>query len=198
MSAELRNSETLKNLMRAFAGESQARNRYTFAATLCGEQNLYVLEAMFRFTADQEREHAEIFYNHMKTLSGETVHIDGGYPIDLSSNVSDLLRAAQHNEWEEFDSVYPAFADVAQKEGFYEVAASFHGIALIERSHGQRFEHFADLVESGKLFVSDVKCGWLCLNCGHINQSLQAPKTCPVCGHNQGYFIRMEMLGRES
>ena len=198
MSAELRNSETLKNLMRAFAGESQARNRYTFAATLCGEQNLYVLEAMFRFTADQEREHAEIFYNHMKTLSGETVHIDGGYPIDLSNNVSDLLRAAQHNEWEEFDSVYPAFADVAQKEGFYEVAASFHGIALIERSHGQRFEHFADLVESGKLFVSDVKCGWLCLNCGHINQSLQAPKTCPVCGHNQGYFIRMEMLGRES
>ena len=198
MSAELRNSETLKNLMRAFAGESQARNRYTFAATLCGEQNLYVLEAMFRFTADQEREHAEIFYNHMKTLSGETVHIDGGYPIDLSNNVSDLLRAAQHNEWEEFDSVYPAFADVAQKEGFYEVAASFHGIALIERSHGQRFEHFADLVESGKLFVSDVKCGWLCLNCGHINQSLQAPKTCPVCGHDQGYFIRMEMLGRES
>ena len=198
MSAELRNSETLKNLMRAFAGESQARNRYTFAATLCGEQNLYVLEAMFRFTADQEREHAEIFYNHMKTLSGETVHIDGGYPIDLSNNVSDLLRAAQHNEWEEFDSVYPAFADVAQKEGFYEVAASFHGIALIERSHGQRFEHFADLVESGKLFVSDVKCGWLCLNCGHINQSLQAPKTCPVCGHNQGYFIRMEMLGAES
>ena len=198
MSAELRNSETLKNLMRAFAGESQARNRYTFAATLCGEQNLYVLEAMFRFTADQEREHAEIFYNHMKTLSGETVHIDGGYPIDLSNNVSDLLRAAQHNEWEEFDSVYPAFADVAQKEGFYEVAASFRGIALIERSHGQRFEHFADLVESGKLFVSDVKCGWLCLNCGHINQSLQAPKTCPVCGHNQGYFIRMEMLGRES
>ena len=198
MSAELRNSETLKNLMRAFAGESQARNRYTFAATLCGEQNLYVLEAMFRFTADQEREHAEIFYNHMKTLSGETVHIDGGYPIDLSNNVSDLLRAAQHNEWEEFDSVYPAFADVAQKEGFYEVAASFHGIALIERSHGQRFEHFADLVESGKLFVSDVKCGWLCLNCGYINQSLQAPKTCPVCGHNQGYFIRMEMLGAES
>ena len=193
MSAELRNSE-----MRAFAGESQARNRYTFAATLCGEQNLYVLEAMFRFTADQEREHAEIFYNHMKTLSGETVHIDGGYPIDLSNNVSDLLRAAQHNEWEEFDSVYPAFADVAQKEGFYEVAASFHGIAFIERSHGQRFEHFADLVESGKLFVSDVKCGWLCLNCGHINQSLQAPKTCPVCGHNQGYFIRMEMLGGES
>ena len=198
MSAELRNSETLKNLMRAFAGESQARNRYTFAATLCGEQNLYVLEAMFRFTADQEREHAEIFYNHMKTLAGETVHIDAGYPIDLSNNVSDLLRAAQHNEWEEFDSVYPAFADVAQKEGFYEVAASFHGIALIERSHGQRFEHFADLVESGKLFVSDVKCGWLCLNCGHINQSLQAPKTCPVCGHNQGYFIRMEMLGAES
>lgn len=193
MSADLKNSETLKNLMRSFAGESQARNRYTFAAGLCQKQQLHVLEAVFRFTADQEKEHAEIFYNHMKEVTGSTVHIDGGYPVGVTNDVLQLLRYARHNEYEEFETVYPSFGEAAQAEGFPEIAASFRQIAKIEQAHGDRFGQFADLLESGKLFVSDVKCGWMCLNCGHILESLEAPQLCPVCGHDRGYFIRMEM-----
>lgn len=189
----LKSSETLQNLMRSFAGESQARNRYTFAASLCQKQQLHVLEAIFTFTANQEKEHAEIFYNHMKALAGESVQIDGGYPVDITNDVTELLRRAQHNEFEEFDPVYKSFGETAQREGFPEIAASFQQIAKIEQSHGNRFCRFADLLEAGQLFVSDVKCAWMCLNCGHIQESLQAPKTCPVCSHDQGFFIRLEM-----
>ena len=153
MSKQLKESETLKNLMRSFAGESQARNRYTFAAGLCQKQQLHVLEAIFTFTAGQEKEHAEIYYNHMKDVAGETVQIDGGYPVDITNDVVQLLRRAQHNEYEEFDPVYAGFADTARKEGFPEVAASFQQIAKIEQTHGNRFCQFADLLEAGKLFV---------------------------------------------
>ena len=191
--SDLKNSETLKNLMRAFAGESQARNRYTFAAGLCRQQKLHVLEAVFLFTAGQEKEHAEIFYNHMKAVSGSTVHIDGGYPVTVTNDVLRLLRDAQHNEYEEFDPVYPSFGETARAEGFPEVAASFEQIARIELTHGNRFGRLADLLENGKLFVSDVKCGWMCLNCGYVLESLEAPRQCPVCSHDQGFFIRLEM-----
>ena len=100
MPVEFKNSETLKNLMRAFAGESQARNRYTFAASTCRQQKLHVVEAVFQFTANQEKEHAEIFFNHMKEVAGQTVSIDGSYPADLTNDVVQLLRRAQHNEYE--------------------------------------------------------------------------------------------------
>ncbi|MDD3346543.1 rubrerythrin [Oscillibacter sp.] len=193
MSVSLQESETLKNLMRSFAGESQARNRYTFAASLCKQQKLHVLEAVFQFTAGQEKEHAEIFYNHMKDLGGTTVEIDASYPLDQTSNVVQLLRYAQHNEYEEFDPVYRTFGEIAAKEGFSAVASSFRQISKIEQTHGNRFGHLADLLESGALFVSDTVCGWMCLNCGHIQEGLEAPKVCPVCNHDQGFFIRLEM-----
>src|SRR5574344_66439 len=105
MSVEFKNSETKINLMRAFAGESQARNRYTFAAGQAKQQKLHVIEAVFTFTANQEKEHAEIFYNQLKELSGETIQIDGGYPVDAAQDMAKLLRMAQHNEFEEFDPV---------------------------------------------------------------------------------------------
>lgn len=193
MSVDFKNSETAKNLMRAFAGESQARNRYTFAASLCKQQQLHVVEAVFQFTAGQEKEHAEIFYNHLKELAGETIHIDGGYPVDISNSVVELLRTAQHNEYEEHDPIYKAFADTAQTEGFATVAASFRSIADIEQTHGNRFGALADLLSQEKLFVSEVSCGWMCLNCGHIHQGTTAPQMCPVCEHDQGYFIRLAM-----
>lgn len=191
--SELKNSETRENLMRAFAGESQARNRYTFAAGLCRKQQLHVLEAVFTFTANQEKEHAEIFYNHLKELDGDTIRIDGGYPVEVTNNVLQLLRRAQHNEYEEFDPVYKNFAETARKEGFSQAAASFQQIAAIEQTHGNRFRYYADLLENDRLFVSDVKCAWMCLNCGHIQEGLQAPKSCPVCQHDQGFFIRLEL-----
>ena len=174
MSVDFKNSETLKNLMRAFAGESQARNRYTFAAGLCQQQKMQVLADVFTFTAGQEKEHAEIFYNHMKDLAGETVHIDGGYPVDITNDILHLLRRAQHNEFEEHDPVYKDFADTAQKEGFPKVAASFRQIAEIEKPRS-RFAYLADLLDQGRLFSSERKTAWMCLNCGYIYEGTEAP-----------------------
>ena len=191
---ELKNSETLQNLMRAFAGESQARNRYTFAAEVCRQQKLQVLEAVFLFTAGQEKEHAEIFYNHMREITGTTVSIEGGYPVDLTHDAAELLRSAQRHEYEEHDPVYKSFGETARQEGFSAVAASFQQIAAIEQVHGNRFGAYADLLESGKLFVSDAACGWMCLNCGHVFTGTEAPRLCPVCQHDQGYFIRLELV----
>lgn len=190
MGIEFKQSETKDNLMRAFAGESQARNRYTFAASQAKKEGLPVIEAIFTYTANQEKEHAEIFYKYLQEMAGETIQIDGGYPVDISKDVSKLLRMAQHNEYEEHDSVYKAFEEKAKEEGFNAVAASFHMIAEVEKIHGNRFGRYAEMLEEGKLFVSDVKTGWFCLNCGFVFEGHEAPEKCPVCEHEQGYFIR--------
>ena len=194
MPVQFASSATLQNLMRAFAGESQARNRYTFAAELCQQQELHILAQVFLFTAGQEKAHAEIFYNHMSALHGTTVTATGTFPVNHSTNVLHLLRGAQHNEFEEFDVVYPAFAATAAQEGFPDIARSFQQIAVIEQTHGKRFALLADLLEQDRLFGSEVKSSWMCLNCGHIHENLGAPELCPVCSHNQGYFIRPGML----
>ncbi|MCJ7856623.1 rubrerythrin family protein [Lachnospiraceae bacterium NSJ-143] len=193
MAVDFKMSETKVNLMRAFAGESQARNRYTFGASQARGQKLHVIEAIFTFTANQEKEHAEIFYNHLKDMAGETIKIDGGYPVDINDSIIQILRAAQHNEYEEFDPVYKAFGDKALEEGFPKIANSFHKIAEIEKTHGDRFGKFADLMEQDQLFVNDIECGWMCLNCGYVYTGRQAPSVCPVCEHDQGFFIRLEL-----
>ncbi|WP_312940200.1 rubrerythrin [Oscillibacter sp.] len=190
---DLKSSETKISLMRAFAGESQARNRYTFAASQAKKQGLHVIEAAFVFTANQEKEHAEVFYKHLGVLSGETVHIDGGYPVDAAQDMAALLRMAQHNELEEFGDAYPAFAEIAKKEGFSHIADSFSRIAAIEKTHADRFELLADLLERERLFVADVECGWMCLNCGYVFTGKAAPEKCPACDHDKGYFIRLTM-----
>lgn len=191
MAVNFRDSETKDNLMRAFAGESQARNRYTFAASQARKEHLHVIEAVFTYTANQEREHAEIFYKHLKELAGETIHVDGGYPVDLADDIGDLLRMAQHNEYEEHDSVYKAFGEKAKEEGFLQVANSFFMIAEIEKIHGDRFGRFAEWIEQDKLFREETKTSWFCLNCGYIYEGEAAPVRCPVCEHDQGYFIRL-------
>ena len=193
MSVDFRESVTKENLMRAFAGESQARNRYTFAAAQAKKEHLHVVEAVFNYTADQERQHAYIFYQHLKEMAGETIQIDGGYPVDISPDMDKLLRMAQHNEYEEHDDVYKNFGDKAKEEGFTQIANSFHMIADIEKFHGDRFGKFAQYLEEKKLFVSDVETGWICLKCGYIDWGKEAPKKCPVCSHDQGYFIRLEL-----
>ena len=186
-------SDTLKNLMLAFAGESQARNRYTFAAALCRKQNFHALDAIFTFTANQEKEHAQIFYQHMKAVAGQQVHIAGDFPVCLSNDALDLLRMARDNEFQESGALYPAFGNRAREEGYPEIADSFERIAAIEQSHGARFARYAELLERGQLYVSETECGWFCLNCGHILHAAEAPKACPVCNHPQGFFIRLEM-----
>lgn len=193
MPIEFKNSETAKNLMRAFAGESQARNRYTIAADRAKEKKLEVVSAVFRFTAEQERAHAEVFYAHLRALDGTDVFVDGGYPVNVTDSVTQLLRYAQANEYKEHDEVYKAFAQIAEDEGFARVAADFKNIAKIERVHGDRFAELADLLEQEKLFLADADCGWMCLNCGHIITTKGAPAKCPVCGVDQGFFIRLAL-----
>lgn len=190
---DFRNSETKENLMRAFAGESQARNRYTIAASQAKMEKLYVIEAVFRFTAEQEREHAEVFYKHLNVVSGENISVDGTYPVDIANNLASLLRMAQHNEFEEHGDVYPGFARKAEEEGFPAIADSFRKIAEIEKVHGNRFGQFAEWLEDGKLFVSDVETAWMCLECGHIYRGTEVPPVCPVCHSDRGYFIRLEL-----
>lgn len=193
MAVDFKNSETKDNLMRAFAGESQARNRYTFGAGVARKQKQQVIAQVFQYTADQEKEHAEIFYNHLKELAGETIHVDGGYPVDLTDDLAKLLRMAQHNEYEEHDDVYKAFGNKAKEEGFPKVASSFLMIAEIEKIHGDRFGRFAEYLEQGKLHVSDEKTAWICINCGFIFEGVGVPEICPVCDHDRGYFVRLEL-----
>lgn len=188
---DLAHSETKINLMRAFAGESMARNRYTFAAAIAREQKLHVLDAVFTYTANQEKEHAEIFYGFLKEFNGETNSFDGGFPVNTTTDVLSLLRAAEHNEYEEYDDVYKEFSQVAKEEGFTKISATFDLIAKIERTHSERFKTFAELLEGGKLFSSDTEESWICLNCGHIHSGKNAPQMCPVCEHEQGFFIRV-------
>lgn len=186
-------SNTKTNLMRAFAGESQARNRYTFAAEIAKKQGLYVIEAVFNLTANQELAHANVFMKHLSDLNGETVEIDGGYPVEVTNSVVELLENAQHNEMEEYGDIYKSFAEEAEREGQMAVAASFKDIAEIEKEHANRFELFGKLLKENKLFVSDVKCEWMCLNCGHIYNGEKVPEVCPVCHHEKGYFVRIEL-----
>ena len=193
MQANFMTSETRENLMRAFAGESQARNRYTFAASEARKQDLYLLYEVFCFTAGQEKEHAEIFYEHLKTNGGGTVSITASYPVDDGKNLATLLRAAQHNEYEEASPIYPTFAETARKEGFPAVAASFDMIAKIEKLHGERFALFASMLENGTLFSAKEETEYLCLNCGHVHRGKDAPVKCPVCQHAQGYFIPLSL-----
>lgn len=179
--------------MRAFAGESQARNRYTIAAGQAREEKLYVVEAVFRFTAEQEKEHAEVFYKCLNEMAGENIAIDGAYPVDISKDMATLLRMAEHNEYEEHDDVYRNFARKADEEGFSNIADTFRQIAEIEKVHGNRFGQFAKWLEEGKLFVSDAECAWMCLECGNIYRGTQVPPACPVCHNDRGYFIRLEL-----
>lgn len=185
-------SQTKDNLMRAFAGESQARNRYTFASEKAHQQKLYVLEMLFKYTANQELSHAKIFMNHLQELDGSNLTVDGAYPVETSNDILTLLKNAVHNESEEHDVIYKKFGEIAHNEGFYTVQNSFNMIAEIEETHAKRFEMFAKLLENDRLFVNDVKTKWICLNCGFEIESTQAPPACPNCHEAQGYFIRAE------
>lgn len=193
MSVNFSESRTKENLMRAFAGESQARNRYTIAAERAEDDGMLTIADIFRYTADQERAHAERFYGLLKNLSGETVHIDGSYPIDQQDTLPELLRAAEHNEHEEYADVYQAFGDTAKEEGFLEAASAFYQIAEIEHVHEKRFGALADMLESNMYYNSEQVSRWMCTNCGYIHEGQAAPKICPVCRHEQGYFLPYAM-----
>lgn len=189
MAVNFAESKTKYNLMRAFAGESQARNRYTIAADKARELKMYTISDIFLYTADQERAHAERYYELLKDLSGETIFIDGGYPVDQQETLEELLRAAEHNEREEYEDVYQTFGDVAKEEGFLEASYTFYQIAEIEHTHQERFGEVAKLLENNQYFSSESESKWICTNCGHIHEGKKVPAVCPVCRHVQGYFL---------
>lgn len=193
MRAEFKNSRTKENLMKAFAGESQARNRYTYAAEQAHEQQLHVLEEVFKFTAEQERAHGKVFYEFLTELSGDNISIEGTYPVDICESLEELLGMAAHNENEEHDVVYKEFEQVAKEEGFDDVARAFFMIGRVEKVHANRFEQFKKWMQDNQLFVSEVSTTWMCLNCGHVIDTKQAPEECPICGKDRGYFVRIKM-----
>ena len=191
---DLNSSKTKQNLMRAFAGESQARNRYTFAQAQMIAQKQFMLADLFRFTADQEKEHAEIFYTHLKQGGAGETEIQAAFPVDEdTSDIACLLDSAAKHEFKESSEIYKAFAQTARDEGFAQIAQDFENIASIESTHGQRFERMAQLQKDGKLFSSDETTKWICLNCGYILEGTQVPQNCPVCHGEQGYYIRLDM-----
>ena len=191
MQTDLNKSQTRMNLMRAFAGECQSRQRYYQAALIAQQQKLIGLERMFRFTAEQEERHAMVFWKLMKDAAGQTVDVTAGYPADVFEDIGQLLEASQKEEEKEHVVVYPDFARIADDEGFTEAARKFRAIAEIEKEHGTRFAYYAGLYREGRLFRSDdTQQRWICLNCGHIHVGSEPPQECPVCSAEQGYFIR--------
>lgn len=193
MAIDFVKSETRINLMKAFAGESQARNRYTIAAKICREQKMQAISSIFLFTADQERAHAERYYDLLKNLSGSTIEICGGFPVDHFDSITELLGAAHHNEMEEYEDVYQAFGDKAKEEGFLEAASAFYQIADVEKVHAQRFGKIREMLENNTYFEQSESGKWMCLNCGYIHEGKAVPGICPVCRHDRGYFIPAEL-----
>jgi rubrerythrin len=187
----LKGSETVENLMKAFAGESQARNRYTFYASVAKKEGFEQISAIFKETADNEKEHAEVFFKHiidgMKDELPVMVHVDADYPVDLRGT-KENLKAAAAGENEEWTKLYPTFADVAEKEGFLDVANSFRQIAKVESRHEARYLKLLENVETGKVFKREEKVLWKCGNCGYILEAKEAPEQCPACKHPKAYF----------
>ena len=187
----LKGTKTLENLMKAFAGESQARNRYTFYASVAKKEGYEQIAAIFTETADNEKEHAKVFFKHiLEGMASElpiTVHVDADYPVELRTT-RENLKASAAGENEEWTMLYPAFADVAEKEGFKDVANSFRQIAKVENRHEARYLKLLDNIEKCKVFKREEKVLWKCGNCGYIIEAKEAPDVCPACKHPKSYF----------
>lgn len=184
----LKGTKTAENLMKAFAGESQARNRYTYYASTAKKEGYVQIANLFTETADNEKEHAKRFFKFLlPSLNNEPVEVNATYPVALADTKANLLSAAQgeHEEWAE---LYPHFAEVAEKEGFPEVALVFKKIAEVEKHHEARYQKLYDNIVNNQVFQKPTPVKWKCANCGYIHEGDSAPASCPACAHPQGYF----------
>ncbi len=181
----LKGTETEKNLLAAFAGESQARMRYTYFASKAKKEGYEQISALFSETADNEKEHAEIFF---KYLEGGDVEIKAAYPAGVIGTTAENLLAAAEGEKLEWGTLYPRFADVAKKEGFPQVADSFTEIGEVEEYHERRYRKLLDNVKGDRVFKRDKVVKWKCRNCGYVHEGSEAPETCPACRHPQSYY----------
>lgn len=182
---DLKGSQTEKNLLAAFAGESQARTRYTFFASQARKESYEQISAIFQGTSDNEKEHAQLFFNHLK---GGMVEITASYPAGTIGKTAQNLMAAADGEKLEWGTLYPNFGEAAEKEGFPEVAKTFRMVAKVESYHERRYRKLLANVEQGKVFKKDAPIKWKCRNCGYVFEGSEAPEKCPVCNHPRSYF----------
>ena len=183
--ASLKGTKTEKNLLAAFAGESQARNRYTYFASKAKKEGYEQIKAIFEETAGNEKEHAERFF---KFLEGGKVEIKVSYPAGVIGNTAENLEAAAAGEKEEWGTLYPDFAKVAEKEGFDEIARTFREIAEVEKYHERRYLNLLDNIKQGRVFKRDKPVRWKCRNCGYVHEGTEAPEMCPACAHPRSYY----------
>ena len=186
---ELKNSQTERNLLMAFAGESQARNRYTFFSSQARNDGYIQIASIFEETANQEKEHAKRFF---KFLTGGEVKIECAFPAGIVCATAENLLAAASGEHEEWSILYPGFATVAREEGFQAIAVAFEKISVAERQHERRYRCLWESLQNGRVFKRAESVKWRCLNCGYTHEGVDAPKACPACAHPQAYF---EVLG---
>ncbi|MHC5059735.1 MAG: rubrerythrin [Planctomycetota bacterium] len=182
---ELKGSQTKKNLLTAFAGESQARNRYTFFSSQAKKDGFEQISAIFTETANQESTHAKQLF---KQLQGGEVEITAAFPAGVIGSTSENLKASAEGEDHETTEMYPAFAKVADEEGFKKIAALFRNIAVAEARHRDRYLALAKNIEKGVVFRKEKTVRWICRKCGYVHEGTEAPKVCSVCAHPQAYF----------
>ncbi|MBU0461415.1 MAG: rubrerythrin family protein [Nanoarchaeota archaeon] len=182
---DMKGSETEKNLLKSFAGESQARNRYTYFASVAKKEGYEQISAIFLETAENEKEHAKVFF---KFLQGGRVEITATYPAGKIGTTADNLLAAAEGEKEEWGTLYPAFEKVAREEGFKEVADAFKEIAEVEVKHEKRYRKLLANVKTGVVFKKENVVKWKCRNCGYVHEGKDAPEKCPACSHPQSYY----------
>jgi len=182
---EFKGSKTEKHLLEAFAGESQARTRYTFFASAARKEGYEQIAAIFEETSDNEKEHAKLFFKH---LQGGMVEITAAYPAGVIASTAENLKAAAEGEKLEWGTLYPNFAEVAEEEGFSDIARTFRAIAKVEAYHERRYLKLLENVTKGKVFKKDKPIKWKCRNCGFVFEGAEAPEKCPVCSHPRSYF----------
>lgn len=187
--ASIKGTQTEKNLLTSFAGESQARNRYTYFAGKARKEGYVQIAEIFEETANQEKEHAKRFF---KFLEGGTVEISGSFPAGVIDSTLDNLLASAAGENEEHTELYPEFAKVAREEGFEAIAVVYEMISIAEKQHEKRFRDLAVNMEAGKVFKRDSQVTWRCRNCGFVHTATDAPEMCPACVHPRAHF---ELLG---
>lgn len=184
----LKGTKTAENLMKSFAGESQARTRYTYYASQAKKEGYVQMSNIFLETAENEKEHAKRFFKFLSgSLEGETIEIKAEFPVALGKTKSNLLAAAA-GEKEEWEELYPAFADIADEEGFPEIAYVWREIAEAEERHERRYRKLIENIENNKVFEKDVEVEWKCNNCGYIHLGKAAPDMCPACDHARAHF----------
>ncbi len=185
----LKGTQTEKNILTAFAGESQARNRYTYFASKAKKEGYVQISVIFEETANQEKEHAKRLF---KFLEGGEVEISGSFPAGVIGTTLENLKSAAGGENHEWKEMYPSFAEKAREEGFNEIADVFEAIAVAEKQHEKRYLKLAQNIEKGQVFKRDKEVVWRCRNCGYLHIGKEAPERCPACDHPQAHF---ELLG---